>query len=86
MSVDVVIKEVTPSEILDRIEKLEQTNEALNREVQGLRVETKDMLAAFQAAQGAFMFLEWLARAVKPLLFIGGLIGAFILWVKGVKV
>lgn len=86
MSVDVVIREVTPSEILDRIEKLEQTNEALNREVQGLRVETKDMLAAFQAAQGAFMFLEWLARAVKPLLFIGGLIGAFILWVKGVKV
>lgn len=86
MSVDVVIREVTPSEILDRIEKLEQTNEALNREVQGLRVETKDMLAAFQAAQGAFMFLEWLARAVKPLLFIGGLIGAFILWMKGVKV
>ena len=86
MSVDVVVREVTPSEILDRIEKLEQTNESLNREVQGLRVETKDMLAAFQAAQGAFMFLEWLARAVKPLLFIGGLIGAFILWVKGVKV
>lgn len=85
MSVDVVIREVTPSEILDRIEKLEQTNEALNREVQGLRVETKDMLAAFQAAQGAFMFLEWLARAVKPILFIGATVGGFILWVKGAK-
>lgn len=85
MSVDVVIREVTPSEILDRIEKLEQTNEALNKEIQGLRVETKDMLAAFQAAQGAFMFLEWLARAVKPILFIGATIGGFILWVKGAK-
>lgn len=85
MSADVVIREVTPSEILDRIEKLEQTNEALNREVQGLRVETKDMLAAFQAAQGAFMFLEWLARAVKPILFIGATVGGFILWVKGAK-
>lgn len=85
MSADVVVKEVTPSEILDRIEKLEQTNEALNREVQGLRVETKDMLAAFQAAQGAFMFLEWLARAVKPILFIGATVGGFILWVKGAK-
>lgn len=86
MSADVVVvREVMPSEILDRIEKLEQTNEALNKEVQGLRVETKDMLAAFQAAQGAFMFLEWLARAVKPILFIGATVGGFILWVKGAK-
>lgn len=86
MSADVVVvREVMPSEILDRIEKLEQTNESLNREVQGLRVETKDMLAAFQAAQGAFMFLEWLARAVKPILFIGATVGGFILWVKGAK-
>lgn len=85
MSADVVVREVTPSEILYRIEKLELTNDALNKEIQGLRVETKDMLAAFQAAQGAFMFLEWLARAVKPILFIGATIGGFILWVKGAK-
>jgi hypothetical protein len=86
MSADVVVvREVMPSEILDRIEKLEVTNDALNREIQGLRVETKDMLAAFQAAQGAFMFLEWLARAVKPILFIGATVGGFIFWLKGAK-
>ena len=86
MSADVVlVREVMPSEILDRIEKLEATNESLNREIQGLRGETKDMLAAFQAAQGAFMFLEWLARAVKPILFIGATVGGFIFWLKGAK-
>lgn len=81
----VIVREVTPSEILERIEKLEVTNESLSREIQGLRAETKDMLAAFQAAQGAFMFLEWLARAVKPILFIGATIGGFIFWLKGAK-
>ena len=86
MGDEVVVREVTPSEILERLEILEKTTEELNREVKGMRAETKDMVSAFNAAQGAFIFLEWLARFVKPILFIGGLVAAFIFWVKGVKV
>lgn len=73
-------------ELFLRLKNLEIKTEEVNLEVKNLRVETKDVITAFQAAQGAFIFLEWLARAVKPILFIGALVSAFILWVKGVKV
>lgn len=80
------VREVSHLEIFQRLEELEKKTEEINVEVKSLRNETKDVISAFQAAQGAFIFLEWLARAVKPILFIGALVGAFILWVKGVKV
>lgn len=60
--------------------------DTLEKSVEDLKSETKEMLAAFTAAKGAFDFLEGLARVVKPILFIGGVIGAFILWVKGVRI
>jgi hypothetical protein len=45
--------------------------------VDKLQVNTEDVVKAFNAAQGAFMVLEWLAKAAKPLLWIGGTIAAF---------
>jgi hypothetical protein len=45
--------------------------------VDKLQTNTEDVVKAFNAAQGAFMVLEWLAKAAKPLLWIGGTIAAF---------
>jgi hypothetical protein len=38
--------------------------------------DTKDVVAAFAAAQGAFKVLETLSKLAKPLLWIGGLVAA----------
>ena len=45
--------------------------------VDKLQHNTEDVVKAFNAAQGAFMVLEWLAKAAKPLLWIGATIAAF---------
>jgi hypothetical protein len=45
--------------------------------VDKLQENTNDVVKAFNAAQGAFMVLEWLAKAAKPLLWIGATIAAF---------
>jgi hypothetical protein len=45
--------------------------------VDKLQSNTEAVVTAFNAAQGAFMVLEWLAKAAKPLLWIGGTITAF---------
>jgi hypothetical protein len=34
------------------------------------------MVSAFNAASGAFTVLEWLAKAVKPILIVGAFFGA----------
>jgi len=34
------------------------------------------MVGAFNAASGAFTVLEWLAKAVKPILIVGAFFGA----------
>jgi hypothetical protein len=45
--------------------------------VDKLQENTNDVVKAFNAAQGAFIVLEWLAKAAKPLLWIGATIAAF---------
>ena len=62
-------EEVTHKEIYDRLI-------AVERKVDCIDTNTKDMVGAFNAAQGAFTVLEWLAKAAKPLLWIGGIIVA----------
>ena len=60
-------KEVTHKEIYDRLI-------AVELKVDCIDANTKDMVGAFNAAQGAFVVLEWLAKAAKPLLWIGATI------------
>jgi hypothetical protein len=60
--------------------------DSLQTQVDTLTTETKDMVAAFNAAQGAFQALDWIARTVKPIIVIVGTIAAAVLWFKGVKV
>lgn len=61
--------EVSHKEIYDRLVQVEQKVDILDSN-------TKDMVKAFNAASGAFTVLEWLAKAVKPILIVGAFFGA----------
>jgi hypothetical protein len=61
--------EVTHREIFERLLLVEQKVEAVEKN-------TAQVVAAFNAAAGAFAFLEFLAKIAKPLMWIGGLIAA----------
>jgi hypothetical protein len=63
------MQEVTHREIYDRLVAVEQ-------KVDRIDTNTSGMVKAFQAAQGAFTVLEWVAKLSRPILWIGGLIGA----------
>ena len=61
--------EVTHREIFERLLLVEQKVEAVEKN-------TAQVVAAFNAAAGAFALLEFLAKIAKPLMWIGGLIAA----------
>ena len=63
------MEEVSHREILDRLV-------AVERKVDEVQTDTKAMVAAFKAVDGAFTVLGWIAKAAKPLLWLGGLITA----------
>jgi hypothetical protein len=67
-------EEVTHKEIYVRLCEVES-------KVDQLQADTASVVTAFQAAQGAFTVLEWLAKVAKPILWLGG-VGAAIaaLW------
>ena len=64
------MKEVTHKEIYDRLAEVEAKVDKLSKD-------TKDVVSAFTAASGAFIVLEWVAKAAKPILWIAGIISAF---------
>jgi hypothetical protein len=61
--------EVTHAQIYERLCEVEAKVDQLDKN-------TQTVVAAFNAAAGAFVVLEWLARAVKPILIIGAFCGA----------
>ena len=61
--------EVSHKEILDRLV-------AVEKKVDDVHTETRTMVKAFEAVDGAFTVLGWIAKVAKPLLWIGGLITA----------
>ena len=63
------MEEVSHKEILDRLV-------AVERKVDEVHTETRTMVNAFQAVDGAFTVLGWIAKVAKPLLWVGGLITA----------
>jgi hypothetical protein len=65
-------EEVTHSQIYDRLCAVEAKVDSLDKNTQAV-------VAAFNAASGAFVVLEWIARAVKPILVIGAFCGA--IWI-----
>ena len=65
-----VTEEISHKEIYERLCKVES-------KVDKVAKDTEDVVAAFKAASGAFMVLEWLAKLAKPLLWISGCVVAF---------
>ena len=63
------MSEVSHAQIFERLIKVEEKVDRIDKN-------TEDVVKAFNAAQGAFTVLEWLARAAKPILFLGGLLTA----------
>jgi len=61
--------EVTHKQIYERLCEVEAKVDQLDKN-------TQTVVAAFNAASGAFVVLEWLAKAVKPILIIGAFFGA----------
>jgi len=66
---NIMTEEVTHKQIYDRLCAVEAKVDQLDKNTQAVVV-------AFNAASGAFVVLEWLARAVKPVLVIGAFCGA----------
>lgn len=67
------MEEVSHKQIYDRLIAVEGKVDDIDRN-------TKGLVEAFNAMQGAFKVLGWIAAAAKPILWIGGLIvaaGAF---------
>jgi hypothetical protein len=61
--------EVTHKQIYERLCEVEAKVDQLDKN-------TQTVVAAFNAASGAFTVLEWLAKAVKPIIIIGAFFGA----------
>jgi hypothetical protein len=63
------MSEVSHAEIYERLIAVES-------KVDKVAQDTKDVVDAFHAAQGAFTVLDWLAKIAKPLLLIGAFLAA----------
>ena len=61
--------EVTHEHIYDRLLAVES-------KVDNIEKNTQEVVKAFNAASGAFMVLEWIAKDVKPIIIIGAFFGA----------
>ena len=64
------MEEVTHREIYERLVEVEA-------KVDKLSADSEQVVKAFNAAHGAFIVLEWIAMAAKPLLWIAGVVTAF---------
>jgi len=68
------MEDVSHKELYDRLV-------AVEHKVDQVHEETRQMVSAFKAVDGAFTVLGWLAKVAKPLLWLAGLIATFgVLW------
>jgi len=63
------MSEVSHNEIYERLVAVES-------KVDKVAQDTKDVVDAFHAAQGAFVVLDWLAKVAKPILIVSGFLAA----------
>jgi hypothetical protein len=71
-------EEVTHKEIYDRLVAVEAKVDCLNDSTTGV-------VKAFEAAQGAFTVLEWIAKAAKPILWLAACISAIAFFIQDYK-
>jgi hypothetical protein len=62
-------EDISHSQIYERLLAVEVKVDKLDKS-------TEEVVKAFNAAQGAFIVLEWFAKAVKPVIIIGTFFGA----------
>ncbi len=67
---------VLTSDLMDRLRVVEG-------KVDGLHAETRGMVKAFEAANGAFVMLEWLSKLAKPILWVVAAAAALLAMVDG---
>jgi len=67
------VVEVSHREIYDRLI-------AVETKVDRIDINTDGVVKAFEAASGAFLVLEWIAKAAKPILFIVGIGAGIATW------
>lgn len=70
--------EVSHAEIYARLLTVEQ-------KVDEIKADTKGVVEAFQAAQGAFLVLDFLGKFAKPIMYISGCLVAAGIWWQSVK-
>lgn len=70
--------EISHREIYDRLI-------AVEAKVDALTSNTKDVTAAFTAAQGAFKVLETMSKLAKPLLWLGACVVAVVAFLEDYK-
>lgn len=73
------MEDVSHKEILDRLV-------AVERKVDDVHTETRIMVNAFKAVDGAFTVLGWIAKVAKPILWIGGLATALGVLYTNIKI
>lgn len=71
-------KEVSHAEIYARLILVEEKVDRIDQNTQGV-------VAAFQAASGAFLVLETLGKLAKPILYIGAVCAAAAIYWQTVK-
>jgi hypothetical protein len=65
------MSEVSHNEIYERLIAVES-------KVDKVAQDTREVVDAFHAAQGAFTVLDWLAKVAKPLIIVGGFLAAVV--------
>lgn len=72
------MSEVSHVEIFERLL-------AVEAKVDTVAKDTKDVVDAFHAAQGAFVVLDWLAKVAKPILIILAFVASIVAVYTGNK-
>ena len=72
------MSEVSHVEIFERLL-------AVEAKVDTVAKDTRDVVDAFHAAQGAFVVLDWLAKVAKPILIISAFVASIVAVYTGNK-
>lgn len=60
--------------------------EELKTSLSSLTSGTSELIQAFNSAKGAFQFLEFIAKIIKPLILLGTFLAALGMYLKGVPI
>jgi len=72
-------EDISHYEIYQRLIEVEAKVDLLHKE-------TRAMVETFKAVEGAFTVLGWIAKAAKPLLWIGGVVAAISIMYAELKI